>query len=140
MKLQNQVRSEGFTLVYVDAIPEDGRLPLILLPTPNKYAALLACGTNGINRGHDTEAVISWLMAMEFDNPFVLSGCGQNFLDGHFVHAVKDAERLAERMIAFCPDIVDQAEASFSRRSRPDQITALARQLSETGSFSFWWD
>jgi hypothetical protein len=45
--------------VSVDSIPEDGRLPLILLPTRNKYVALLACGTNGINQSHDTEAVIS---------------------------------------------------------------------------------
>jgi ankyrin repeat protein len=80
------------------------------------------------------------LMAMERENPFVLAGCGHDFLDGRFVSGVKNAERLAERMIAFCPDIVEQATASLSRRSRPDQIVALAQQLSESGWFGFWWD
>ena len=139
-RLQDEVRAQGLTLVYVNSIPENGRLPLILLPTPNKYAALLVCGTNGINQGHDTEAVISWLMAMESGNPFTLAGCGHDFLDGRFVRPVKNAEQLAERMIVFCPDMVDQAGGSLSRLSRPDQITALARLLSESGSFSFWWD
>jgi ankyrin repeat protein len=140
-KLQDQILAEGFTLVFVDSIPDDGgRLPLILLPTPNKYAALLACGTNGINKGHDTEAVISWLMAMEAENPFILAGCGHDFLDGRIAGTVKNAEPLAERMIAFCPDMVDQAERSLSSLSRPDQAVALARQLTESGWFGFWWD
>ena len=69
-KLQEQIRAEGFVLVYIDPIPrEGGRLPLILLPTSNKYVALAVCGTNGINHGHDTESVISWLMAVESENP-----------------------------------------------------------------------
>jgi hypothetical protein len=139
-RLQDEISAEGFTLVYVDAIPDEGRLPLILLPTANKYAALLACGTNGINKGHDTEAVISWLMTMEEENPFVLAGCGHDFLHGRFARPVKDAERLAERMIAFCPDMVDQAAASLRWRSRPAQVTALAAELSDSGWFGFWWD
>ena len=62
--------AEGFLLVFTSAIPEEGRMPLILLPTADKYAALLAAGTNGINYGHDTEAVIAWLKAMDDENPF----------------------------------------------------------------------
>jgi ankyrin repeat protein len=140
-KLQDEVRAKGFTLVYIDSIPdENGRVPLILLPTPNKYAALLACGTNGINKGHDTEAVISWLMAMEAENPFVLTGCGYDFLDGRLARPVTNAERLAERMIAFCPDMVDQAGGAISSLSRPEQIATLAAHLASSGSFGFWWD
>lgn len=96
--------------------------------------------TNGINKGHDTEAVIGWLMAMETENPFLLAGCGNDFLDGRFAGPVTNAAGLAERMIAFCPDMVDQAEASLSSLSRPAQIGALARDLSETRWFGFWWD
>ena len=140
-RLQDQVIADGYTLVYIDSIPHDGgRIPLILLPTANKYAALLACGTNGINKGHDTEAVISWLMGMEAENPFALTGCGFDFLDGRFSAPVKNAEPLAERMIAFCPDMVDQADAPLHSLSRPAQVVALARQLSESGWFGFWWD
>jgi hypothetical protein len=43
-------------------------------------------------------------------------------------------------MIAFCPDMVEQAEASLSGLSRPEQIVALARRLSDSGWFGFWWD
>ena len=139
-RLQDEVRRDGFTLAFLDSIPEDGRLPLILLPTANKYAAVLACGTNGINKGHDTEAVVSWLMEMEKENPFVLAGCGFDFLDGRFSGPVSNAEALAERMIVFCPDMVDQAQFSMHILSRPDQIKALAADLTKTGWFGFWWD
>ena len=53
---------------------------------------------------------------------------------------VRNAEQLAERMIAFCPDMVDQTEASIRSRSRPEQIVLLAHELSQSGSFGFWWD
>jgi ankyrin repeat protein len=139
-RLEDEGRAKGFTLVYVDSIPEEGRLPLILLPTSNKYAVLLACGTNGINKGHDTDAVISWLMAMETENSFVLTGCGFDFLDGRVAQPVKNAEHLAAQMIAFCPDMVDQAGFEISSLSRPDQIAAVAAALSSSGSFGFWWD
>jgi hypothetical protein len=140
-RLQDQVLAEGFTLLYIDSIPDDaGRLPLILLPTANKYAALLACGTNGINQGHSTEAVISWLIALDRENPFVVAGCGQDFVDGRFTAVVRDAERVAERTIAFCPDMVDQADASLALLSRSDQVAAVARELTESWWFGFWWD
>ena len=139
-RLQDEVLRDGFTLAYVDSIPQDGRVPLILLPTSNKYAAVLACGTNGINKGHDTEAVISWLMEMEKENPFVLAGCGLDFLDGRFNAPVRNPEALAERMIAFCPDMVDQAQFSIHILSRPEQVKALAAELTRTGWFGFWWD
>ena len=140
-RLQDDVRNRGFILAYVDALPsDDGRLPLILLPTADKYAALLACGTNGINKGHDTEAVMAWLMEMEEKNPFVLAGCGLDFVDGRFSGAVADAEELAQRMIAFCPDVVDQADAVLRAGSRAEQASALARELSTSRSFGLWWD
>jgi ankyrin repeat protein len=140
-RLQAEVREKGFTLVYINAVPEEnGRLSLILLPTPDKYGALLACGTNGINKGHDTAAVISWLMAMEAEHPFVLVGCGHDFLHGRLTGPVRNAEALAARMIAFCPDMVEQAQATVRHLSRPDQIKVVAGQLSSSGSFEFWWD
>jgi ankyrin repeat protein len=139
-RLQDEVRAGGALLVYVDAVPENGRVPLILLPATNKYLALLTCGTNGINKGHDTDAVVSWLMALEEQNPFDLAGCGHDFLHGRFTGAIVNVEDVARRMIEFCPDMVDQADASMRRRSRPEQIAALARELSTDRAFSFWWD
>jgi ankyrin repeat protein len=77
-RLQHELLAEAFLLVYTSAIPEEGRLPLALLPTAEKDAALVACGTNGDNKGLGTEAVIAWLRAMEAENPFRLAGCGHD--------------------------------------------------------------
>jgi len=138
--LQDEVLADGYVLVFTKALPEEGCLPLILLPTADKYAALRATGTNGDNYGHTNEAVITWLREMEAENPFRLSGCGFDFLQGRFVGPVKDAEALAARMIAFCPDIADQAHASIRLQSRPAQARAIAEDMTKTGWFWFWWD
>jgi ankyrin repeat protein len=140
-RLEDEVRAQGFTLVYIGAIPDDnGRLPLILLPTLEKYVPLLLTGTNGVNHGHSNEAVISWLMAVEETNPFVVAGCGLDFVDGRFTGQVKNAEFLAAHMITFCPDVVDQASFSLSRLPRDQQIVRLARDLETTRAFGLWWD
>lgn len=139
-RLQDEVAAEGFTLAFTNAIPEAGRMPLILLPTADKYAALLASGTNGINYGHDAEAVIRWLKDMEAENPFHLDGCGHDFLHGRFAGLVKNAEPLAARMIEFCPDIADQAHASLRQSSRAEQVRTIAGEMTKTGWFGFWWD
>jgi hypothetical protein len=139
-RLQDEVLAEGFVLAFTQAMPEEGQMPLILLPTADKYAAVLATGTNGINYGHTTEAVIAWLKAMEGENSFRLGGCGHDFLHGRFPGPIKDAEALAARMIEFCPDIADQAAASISRLSRPGQARAIADDMKKTGWFGFWWD
>jgi Domain of unknown function (DUF4253) len=101
---------------------------------------LLAAGTNGINKGHDTEAVIAWLRAMEAENPFRLAGCGHDFLHGRFAGPIKDAEALAARMIEFCPDIADQADASIRLLTRDGQVRAIGEEMTKTGWFGFWWD
>ncbi|HUL04944.1 MAG TPA: ankyrin repeat domain-containing protein [Candidatus Acidoferrum sp.] len=139
-RLQDDVLADGYVLAFTRALPEEGRLPLILLPTADKYAALRAAGTNGDNYGHTNEAVITWLKEMEAENPFRLSGCGFDFLQGRFIGPIKDAEALAARMIEFCPDIADQAHASIRMQSRPAQARAIAEEMSKTGWFFFWWD
>jgi Domain of unknown function (DUF4253) len=139
-RLQDELLAEGFVLAFIHAFPEEGRIPLILLPTANKYAVLLACGTNGINKGHDTETVIAWLREMETENPFRLGGCDHDFLHGRFGGPLQGAEALAARMIEFCPDIADQAHASLRRMPRAEQVRAIARDMTRTGWFGFWWD
>lgn len=139
-RLQDEIASEGFLLVYAGAFPDEGRVPLLLFPTTDKFAALLACGTNGINYGHHTEAVIRWLADMERENPFHLAGCGHDFLHGRFAGPVRNAEALAARMIAFCPDIADQADAALRQSSREEQARAIAAEMTKSGWFGFWWD
>ena len=114
-RLQDEVAAEGFVLAYTDAIPEEGRMKLILLPASDKYAALLASGTNGINYGHDAESVIRWLKDMEAENPFHLGGCGHDFLHGRFAGPIKNAEALAARMIEFCSQTRQMPRSARSR-------------------------
>lgn len=140
-RLQDDVRAQGFGLVYIGAFPDaEGRIPLILLPTREKYVPLLLNGTSGINYGHSAEAIVSWLFAVESANPFVVDGCGPDFVDGRFTGEVEDAESLAERMITFCPDVTDQASSSLSQLPRDRQILTLARELEATRTFALWWD
>ena len=80
VELQDEVRAEGFTLLHTDSKPTGGRASIVLLPTGNQYAALLARGTNGANHGHGTRAIIAWLLDLEKSNPFALTGCGFAFL------------------------------------------------------------
>ena len=47
---------------------------------------------------------------------------------------------LAAAMIAFCPDMVDQASADVRLQSRATQTQMLARDLRQNGDFFFWWD
>jgi ankyrin repeat protein len=131
VNVQEEVRAEGFTLVYTGLEPPGVRASLVLLPTASQYTALLAQGTNGANHGHSTRAIISWLVEMEKTNPFVLMGCGFDFLFGRFVSAVRDSEDLAGAMIAFCPDLDDGS---------PDATYRLAREVSEFRWLYFWWD
>jgi hypothetical protein len=70
-------------------------------------------------------------MDMEKTHPFVLTGCGQDFLAGKFLRPVADAPKLARRMYSFCRDIVDQGTQT---------VPALAQELRDSQAFFFWWD
>jgi ankyrin repeat protein len=139
-RLQDEVRAEGATLFCTNAIPEEGRTPLVLLPTVEPCAAPLVCGTNNVNLGGSTDAVVSWLLDMAKNDPFAVMGCGHDFVSGRLTGKPKNAEALVAAMIAFCPDMVDQAGGEISRQPRPVQIQMLARDLEANGSFFLWWD
>ena len=139
-RLQDEVRREGCTLIYANALPEEGKSPLVLLPTAEPCAAPLVCGTNNVNQGGSTDHVVSWLIDMAKTDPFAVVGCGHDFLHGRLLGSPNNAEALAAAMIAFCPDMVDQASADIRLQPRPAQIEMLARDLQENRMFFFWWD
>jgi ankyrin repeat protein len=139
-RLQDEVRAEGATLIYTNAIPEEGKTPMVLLPTVEPCAAPLVCGTNNANQGGSTDAVVAWLLDMAKNDPFLVVACGHDFLHGRLLGRPQNAEALSAAMIAFCPDMVDQAGAEIRLQSRPAQIRMLARHLEENGGFFFWWD
>jgi ankyrin repeat protein len=129
-RLHHEVRDAGFQLVEAEA----GELlpKLLLFPTDNKYAVIAAAETDCNNPGQGTRDIIIWLQEMEKDNPFVLTGCGHDFVAGEFLQPVANAKKLAARMVEFCPDLVD----GESIESPAD----VARLLKANQSFFFWWD
>ena len=101
-----------------------------LLPTTDKYGVMAAMETNGDNYGIGTSGVIAWMKDLEKDHPFVLTGIGFDYMEGHLTGPVTDAQSLAQRMYEFCPDIVDQGVGDKDK---------LAAEL-EKGRLYFWWD
>jgi hypothetical protein len=102
-----------------------------LLPTTNRYDVLAVMETNGDNYDIPTAGVIAWLKELESDQPFILTGIGFDYLEGHFTAPIKDPAELARRMYQFCPDIVDQGVGS---------VSTLTRDLRKTDQLFFWWD
>jgi ankyrin repeat protein len=126
-RLIDEVRAGGFCLVRADFFSDNGVIRLRLFPTAEKYAVLLASGTNGVNYGHTTRDIISWLLDFEKENPFVLTDCWFDFLGGRALAPFQHADKWATQMLRFCPDI-DTPPA------------ALAAELTATGQIGFWWD
>lgn len=120
--LQAEARTAGFQLVVDDS---GSRQRLLVFPTADKFAVLVARGTNGVNKGLTTRAIVAWLRQFDRDNPFDLVGCGFDFLEGQLCAPVVNGDVWAERMLGFCPDC--------------ESTTAILRELSQ-GRFSLWWD
>lgn len=127
--LQDEVRATGFHLVLND--PSQPK-PIVLFPVAEKYAVLAACGTNGDNYGHDTPEVIAWLRELEKETPFLLTGCGHDFVSGRFEPPVASAATLGERLAEFCPDLIDGDEI--------ESAEALAAEIQKEQELFLWWD
>jgi len=102
-----------------------------LFPRSDRYEILRLMGTNGWNYGIGPDSVVVWLEALERDHPFVLTGMGFDWVEGRFRSAMRDADALARRFYAFCPDVVDQGT---------ETVDALARDLRESQRLYCWWD
>jgi hypothetical protein len=109
---------------------DDAPDKLGLLPTTDKYAVMAAMETNGDNYGIGTAGVIAWMKELEQSQPFLLTGIGFDYMEGHFTGPVKETQDLARRMYEFCPDIVDQGVGTVDK---------LAEEL-EDRTLYFWWD
>jgi cytohesin len=138
-RLRAEMRAAGYCLIQGDAGLSADVIMLLLFPTNDQYAVVAARGTNanrmttvnGVPTFIGPSEIISWLKELEKTHPFELTGCGFDFLAGKFLQPVADAPDLAERMFAFCPDIVDQGTGT---------VEGLARELEQRRDFFFWWD
>jgi len=104
---------------------------IAILPTNDKYDALLAMQTNGQNFDLMPQDVVAWLQKLEKEQPLVITGAGFDFVRGKFLSKIAKPAALAKRMYDFCPDIVDQGVGDSK---------ALADQLRKSPEFFFWWD
>lgn len=102
-----------------------------LFPRGDPYEILRLMGTNGWNYGIGPDSIAAWLRTLARDHPFVLTGIGFDWLEGRFRSAIPDADVLAKRFYAFCPDIVEQGTTT---------VDALARELRESQRLYCWWD
>jgi hypothetical protein len=132
LKTHTNFLAKGYYLFRYDQNFTIGDLPdkVGLLPTADKYAVMAAMETNGDNYEIGTAGVIAWMKELEQEQPYMLTGIGFDYLEGHFTGPVKDAQGLAKRMYQFCPDIVDQGTETVGK---------LAREL-QKGTLYFWWD
>ncbi len=102
-----------------------------LFPRSDRYEILRLMGTNGWNYGIGPDSIVAWLRALEHDHAFVLTGMGFDWVEGRFPSAIGDADALARRFYAFCPDVVDQGT---------ETADALARELGASHRLYCWWD
>jgi len=110
----------------------DGLPDLVgVLPTTDRDVVLEAVCTNGANYDIYTPQIITWLRELEQIQPFILTGAGQDYLEGKFTTPVKDPENLAKKVYEFCPDVVDQGT---------ETVEALANELASERKLFLWWD
>lgn len=103
-----------------------------LLPTSEKYVVLAYLETDGLNYNITTERIIDWLKRLEIEHPFVVTEAGLDYVGGKFLQRVGHPQQLAERMFAFCPDIVDQGVGS---------VANLEKELAKPSpQLYLWWD
>jgi hypothetical protein len=102
-----------------------------ILPTDNKFAVMAFTGVQGINWGIENHLILHWMQQLDRDASYILTGCGFDFLSGHFEEPLRDAGAMAKRMFAFCPDIVYQGTGT---------VDDLAAELEASNDLFFWWD
>jgi hypothetical protein len=110
----------------------NGRLDrLALVPIWDQFRVVKVVGTTGLNYDISNAAVIAWLKALEQDAPFVLTGIGDDHVEGRFTGRLADPESMAQRLYRFCPDVVEQGTGS---------VSGLATELRRRNTFYCWWD
>lgn len=108
--LQKTARNAGCHLVLAEPWLPGQSAKLVLFPTNNPYAVILACGTEGANYSVDTQAIITWLKQVEKQNPFELILCNHESICCRFHGEVKGASKLTKSMVEICPNVLDDFE------------------------------
>lgn len=129
--LQKESFDAGCHLILSEPWSPGEDASLVLFPTDNKLAVVAVVGTEGANHGVKNSKLMSWLEVLDAENPFRLVVCNHESIGGAFIGPVKKAANLAERIVALCPDCID------------DEIVdeeALALVIKKSKSFYMRWD
>jgi Domain of unknown function (DUF4253) len=102
-----------------------------LFPRRDPYEILRLMGTNGANYAIGSDSIVTWLRALERDQPFTLTGIAFDWVEGRFTTTIREPAALARRFYAFCPDIVEQGTGS---------VDELAKELVQSHRLYCWWD
>lgn len=127
-KLERQMTAAGCLLV--DAGMPLGCGPMVrhlaLLPTRDKFAAMIAFGVRGNDQELSTADIVGWFRELDREHPFDLRGIRFDAVNIEFRQPVPDPKGMAARMCKFCHDLGDKKE--------------VAVRLKETRRVDFWWD
>jgi ankyrin repeat protein len=132
-QLAEKARAAGYLLL--DAGMPLGCGPLtqyvVLLPTSDKFAAMVAFGVRGNDQELSTRDIVGWFRKLDKQEPFELRGVKFDVVDIEFRQLVADPDGLARRMVEFCHDLVG---------SEPEDVARLADHLRTERRVRFWWD
>jgi len=73
--------------------------------------------------------LIAWLRKLEKEQPFIVLGLGNDFLEGKFTTPITDPLALVRRINELCPDEVGP-------ETEPQQVL----HLTQTNRLFLWWD
>ena len=104
---------------------------IAILPTGEQLEVVAAVGTSAPNHDISNRDIVAWLRALQTEHPFTLTGAGEDWLAARFAVPPRDAMRLARRIHAFCPDVVEQGVGS---------VSALADDIVKTRQLYCWWN
>ncbi len=130
-RFQEDINGQGFLLVRAE-VPKEGRSASVrLFPTHDMAAVLFATGTSGEVAGVTVDDVVDNLREIHQRRPFLLTGCGERFVEGTFRSLPPDLGILSQRV----------AEAMTSLRVA-DAVGAedAAAQIQASGRFIFVWE
>lgn len=109
----------------------DEKDQLGVLATADWRAVVRRMGTAGAAGGVTSERIVSWLEALQRDEPFELTEVGVDYVAGRFATAPKDPTALARRVAEFAPDLV---------RGHKDPIAGLADLIGREQALYLIWD
>ena len=102
------------------------KMRIAILPTTDKFAAVLAVGTAGPNWDIATKQVVAWLRRLEKKQPFILTGISDEHVSGRFTTKIKKPADLAMEFLEFAPDL--------------ENPVVIEEDLRKSGAFWLWWD